>query len=121
MKSNKDIDGASIVGSYSRGDHTESSDIDLMVFTEDSQRFIENKSWIENFGSINKTQQELWGVVNTLRVFYKNGIEVEYNFASINWASVPVDQSTFKVVSNGFKILYDPTGKLEKLNNEVNV
>ncbi|SDH44651.1 hypothetical protein SAMN04488136_11660 [Vibrio xiamenensis] len=82
-------------------------------------RFIENTEWAKNFGEIVHLAQEKWGVVDTVRVFYRDGWELEFNFSSLSWAYIPVDTGTLKVVSEGFKILYDPTNCLNTLKNHV--
>lgn len=57
-----------------------------------------------------KLKIEDWGRVETIRAFYKNSFEVEYNFTESDWADVPVDSGTYRVVSDGMKILYDAKG-----------
>ena len=47
------------------------------------------------------------------------GLEIEYNFSTPSWASLPVDAGTRRVLNDGVKILYDPTGLLDALRNAV--
>jgi len=44
---------------------------------------------------------------------------IEYNFSTPSWAAIPVDAGTRRVVNDGMKILFDPTGILDTLRNAV--
>ena len=50
------------------------------------------------------------------RVFYSEGLEVEFDLTNTEWASTnPVDDGTKRVVTDGMKILVDKNGLLKKL------
>ena len=53
-----------------------------------------------------------YGVVRALRVFYEDGLEVEFGLNPLQWASVPLDAGTRRVISDGMCILFDPVGLL---------
>jgi hypothetical protein len=53
--------------------------------------------------------------VRTLRIFYREGIEIEFNFTLPDWAALPPDPGTDKVVSDGMQILVDPAGLIKSL------
>lgn len=114
-----DIEGVALAGSYARGTATENSDVDLMILTLERARYLENEDWLSLFGKIERSTDQRWGDVKTIRATYKTGLEVEYNFATPSWAAVPVDAGTRRVLNDGMKILYDPTGILEALRNAV--
>lgn len=114
-----DVSGVCIVGSYARGDQQVGSDIDAVVFCADPNRYITNRSWMDAFGNAQEVRYEQWGPVQTLRAFLANDLEIEFNFCTISWADIPVDPGTRRVVSEGFEILYDPTGQLIKLKEAV--
>ncbi len=118
-RSHKKIEGSCIVGSYARGQQTPESDVDAMIFSSQRDIFFADRSWLDRFGDIERAAVEFWGRVQSLRVFYKNGLEIEFGFDTIDWANIPIDSGTFRVVSDGMKILYDPTGKLSKLQAAV--
>ncbi len=114
-----DIEGVALVGSYARGTATENSDVDLMILTSERARYLENQDWLSLFGEIERSRNETWGAVKTIRATYKTGLEIEYNFSTPSWAAVPVDAGTRRVVNDGLKILFDPIGILDALRNAV--
>ena len=114
-----DIEGVALVGSYARGTATDNSDIDLIILTSERARYLENQDWLSLFGEIERSTNETWGDVKTIRATYKTGLEIEYNFSTPSWASLPVDAGTRRVLNDGVKILYDPTGLLDALRNAV--
>jgi hypothetical protein len=114
-----DIQGVALVGSYARGTANENSDVDLMILTSERSRYLENEDWLSSFGEVEQASYETWGAVRTIRVTYKTGLEIEYNFSLSSWAAVPVDPGTRRVVNDGMKILFDPIGILETLRNAV--
>ncbi|MFD2178549.1 nucleotidyltransferase domain-containing protein [Veronia pacifica] len=118
-ESNPDIVGLAIAGSYVRNTQKPDSDIDVCLFVSNPDQFISNPCWAEFFGGIQSTKIEDWGVVKTLRVFYKHGPEVEFNFSTLAWADIPVDPGTHRVVADGIDILYDPTERLSTLQHHV--
>src|SRR5258706_8345171 len=122
VKTEENILGVALVGSHARKDAKEYSDIDLMIIATDPQYYLNNNSWINRFGQVkeNGIKDEDLGLVKTKRVFYENGIEVEFNFASKEWTKTnPIDPGTKKVMSNGNKILIDKKGLLKNLNKNI--
>ena len=114
-----DIEGIALLGSYARGTATENSDVDLMILTSERVRYLENQDWLSLFGEIERSRNETWGAVKTIRATYKTGPEIKYNFAAPSWAAIPVDAGTWRVVNDGMKILFDPKGMLGALRNAV--
>ena len=91
---NNDLDSLLLVGSYA-------------------------SNWIKEFSEIERYKIEYWGRVTSIRTWYKNGIEVEFGITSVEWAEIPVDSGTFRIVSDSSKILVDKSKKLEQLLSEV--
>ncbi len=114
-----DVVGAALVGSYARNAATEASDIDVIILTTAVEKYFLGEQWASLFGQVQKAGVEDWGAVRTLRVSYRDGLEVEFNFSSPAWASVPVDFGTHQVVSDGMKIVFDPQGTLGSLQRAV--
>jgi predicted nucleotidyltransferase len=73
-----DVQGVALVGSYARGAARDESDIDLVILTDQPPKYFENILWIERFGLVEKRQTEDYGKLTSLRVWYQDGIEVEY-------------------------------------------
>ena len=90
-----------------------------MILTTEIARYFENQSWISQFGDAGECKVENWGRVKSLRAFYKDETEVEYNFSTPDWAGVPVDIGTYRVVTDGMKIIYDPQCTLKVLQEAV--
>jgi uncharacterized protein len=110
-----DIVGIVLVGSYARRTATKESDIDVMILTSEVGRYFQEQRWAEMFGNVKLIREEDWGKVRTLRIFYREGIEIEFNFTLPDWAALPPDPGTDKVVSDGMQILLDPQGLLKSL------
>ncbi|MBN2395619.1 MAG: aminoglycoside 6-adenylyltransferase [Candidatus Atribacteria bacterium] len=116
---NNDLDSLLLVGSYASNKARQDSDIDLVLIFNDLNKYVNNLDWINEFGEIVKYETEYWGRVTSVRAWYKNGIEVEFGITSTEWSEIPVDNGTFRVVSNGSKILVDKSKKLRQLLLEV--
>jgi len=116
---NNDLDSLLLVGSYARNKARQDSDIDLVLIFNDPKKYVNNLDWIKEFGEIEKYEIEYWGRVTSIRTWYKNGMEVEFGITSAEWAEIPVDSGTFRVVSDGSKIMVDKYKKLEQLLSEV--
>lgn len=103
-----DVVGVALVGSHARGAATPESDVDVMILTTNVEKYFQSEAWASLFGQFERAEVEHWGVVETLRCFYGDGLELEFNFASPDWAAIPVDAGTRRVVSDGMQILFDP-------------
>lgn len=114
-----DIEAVALVGSHARGAATEGSDVDLVVLTPNVAGYVRELSWVSLFGDPSECAEEDWGRLTSVRVFYREGLEVEYGFSTPDWAGSPVDAGTAAVVSDDMKILYDPQGVLDRLRREV--
>ena len=119
--SQADIEAVALVGSYARDTATTESDLDLMILATKISSYFQDQIWVSQFGEVEESKAENWGRVETLRVFYKGAIEVEYNFSTPDWADIPVDAGTHSVISDGMKILSDPQGILKRLQRELNI
>ena len=124
-ESNERIIAVGLCGSYARGNAKADSDIDLSILVNDKLKF-KSTSWIEtfDFDKINERldffEDKEYGRVWSRHVFLKSKIEIEFSFANISWADTEnLDEGTRKVVSDGFKIIYDPQFILNKLVEKV--
>lgn len=114
-----DVKGVALVGSYARDAATPGSDVDVLILTTDAARYIRDRSWVSLFGEVTECRVEDWGKVTSLRTFYEDGLEVEYGFSTPDWACVPMDAVSFRVVLDGMKVLFDPLGILSAVQREV--
>ena len=103
----EDIQAIALVGSYARGAAREDSDIDLVLLTDRPQKYLEDLEWIEGFGLVEKHQTEDYGRLISIRVWYQNGVEVEYGITVPDWAAIPLDAGTRKVIQVGMIVLFE--------------
>lgn len=100
-----DISAVILVGSHARGEARPDSDIDLVIIAETSEKYLIERSWLENFGQPIRTEHEDWGLVQSLRVWYDSGLEIEFGFTSKDWISEPLDTGTQEVLGNGYRFI----------------
>lgn len=101
------IESIIIVGSYARGTNKETSDLDLCMIVTNKNKMIENSDFTKVFGEIDKKQIEYYGACTSIRVWYKNGLEVEFGIVEPSWVSIPLDNGTYKVLCDGYKVIID--------------
>lgn len=111
----EDIKGVLLVGSFARGTAREDSDVDLVILTTEPQRYIDSVAFAEEFGTIVKWQREDWGKVTSMRVWYQDGLEVEYGITRPDWAAPPLDPGTRRVIADGVQVIYGRDGALGNL------
>lgn len=114
-----DLKAVALVGSHARDAAAEGADVDLLILSTDVAKYIRDQSWLATFGEVRQSSQEDWGKVTSLRTFYENGLEVEYGFSTPEWANLPLDAGSFRVVSDGMKILYDPLDILSTVLTQI--
>jgi predicted nucleotidyltransferase len=102
-----DIAAAALVGSYARGTAKPTSDVDLVNFTTCPQRYLQATAWATTFGPVAEQAIEDWGKVTSLRVWYEGGEEVEFGITTPEWVAPPIDEGTWRVISEGIRILFD--------------
>ncbi len=93
------------------------SDVDLIVLTGDTSRYIEDEGWIAALGGREVLRTQRWGLWLTERRFSTgSGLEVEVDVTETAWAATnPVDPVTASVVGGGLRVLHDPHGQLRAL------
>jgi predicted nucleotidyltransferase len=111
----RDVLGVALVGSHARGAAQENSDVDVVVFTATPLVYTTDVSWAQRFGRVANHQIETWGRVTSVRVWFESGLEVEFGFASPEWAAEPLEEGTSRVVASGLRVLMDRDGVLAHL------
>jgi uncharacterized protein len=121
-----EVAAAALVGSWARGASRIDSDIDLMFLTNSPALFRQDETWINEIqwtnidAEIDDWEDKDYGVVWSRHVYLNDETEIEFGFGSLSWASLePVDAGTFRVISDGCQILYDPEYLLRKLIDTV--
>lgn len=125
-RSNDQILAVGLCGSQARGTAKHDSDIDLSIITANKDYF-KKTAWIKEFNfakiddSIARFEDKKYGRVWSRHVFLKSGAEIEFSFADRSWADIePLDIGTKKVVTDGYKVLYDPHQILAELVDQLN-
>ena len=114
-QSRADILAVGLVGSQARGTAGPDSDVDLVILAHDPQAFLVDTTWLGHFGTIERQQLEDYGRVQSLRVWYRGGLEVEYGWTDADWAVVPMDPGTRRVVADGLRVLWERRPLLSRL------
>lgn len=109
------IESVIIVGSYARGANKEHSDLDIVIITSNKSEMIANPDFIQESGEVCKQQIEYYGACTSIRAWYKGGKEVEFGIVEPSWISMPLDTGTYKVLSDGYKIIIDKKRHFEDL------
>lgn len=110
-ESRPDVRAVAVVGSWTRGEPREDSDLDLVVLTDEQHRYTDTDKWIRAaLGQAAPVVRRMaWGPVTERRVRLVTGFEVEVGLAPLSWATTdPVDAGTTTVVGDGCVALYDP-------------
>jgi predicted nucleotidyltransferase len=102
-----DVYGIALVGSYARGAARDDSDIDLVILTDRPQKYLADIQWTERFGPVEKHQAEDYVKLISLRVWYRDGYEVEYGITTPDWAAIPLDAGTRQVMLGGMTVLFE--------------
>ena len=110
------IESVIIAGSYARGTNRENSDIDVIIITSNKSGMIADEGFARAFGAVCKQQTEYYGACTSVRVWYKDGTEAEFGIVDPSWISVPLDAGTYRVLSDGYKIVADKKGHFKHLS-----
>ena len=113
-----DIVGVAVVGSFARNQGRKNSDVDLVILTDDKERYLSDSSWVRAAvggpAEILRTQD--WGPLTEKRIALPSGLEVEFGFVPPSWALAdPVEAGTARVVRGGCSPLVDPNGAFARL------
>ena len=109
-----DIQALALVGSYARNAARETSDIDLVLIALKRDRYLHNLDWIKRFGNVEKYQIEDYGLLTSVRVWYVDGLEIEYGLTGEIWAAEPLDDGTRRVIEDGMQILFERSDLLSR-------
>jgi len=116
LRTQSSIRGALLVGSHARGDATEDSEIDILLLVTKAELYLSATDWVHRFGTVDAIKKEKYGIATSVKVRFKNGVQVEFKVAPLPWATTnPVDEDTREVVLNGAKILWDADNLLNAL------
>lgn len=102
-----DIQAVALVGSHARNAATETSDVDLILIVDDPAGYLQDQTWVQQFGDIREQQLEDYGLLISIRVWYTDGREIEYGITDARWSAIPLDEGTQRVISDGMRVLFE--------------
>jgi predicted nucleotidyltransferase len=102
-----DIQTLALIGSYARNAATETSDVDLVLIVTDPNRYLQDTSWVQQFGTVKEQQTENYGLLISIRVWYTDGREVEYGITDERWSAIPLDEGTRRVIADEMRVLFE--------------
>jgi predicted nucleotidyltransferase len=102
-----DIQALALIGSYARNAAKETSDVDLVLIVTDPAIYLKDTTWVQQFGTVKEQQQEDYGLLISLRVWYRDGLEVEYGITDERWSAIPLDLGTRRVIADGMRDLFE--------------
>ena len=77
------------------------------MIATDPNIYLNVSTWIQQFGKVKEQQQEDYGLLISLRVWYSDGVEVEYGITDEHWSAIPLDAGTRRVIDDGMRILFE--------------
>ena len=102
-----DVRAVALVGSRARHSATETSDVDLVILLHDPSSYWHDTTWTGRFGLVSRHRLEHYGRVTSVRVWYVDGLEVEFGLTDESWAALPLDEGTRRVVADGIRVLFE--------------
>jgi aminoglycoside 6-adenylyltransferase len=105
-----DVHGVVLLGSQARADTPadEVSDVDLVVFVDDPERYLGDTDWLREFGEPLLTFREptAVGEFEERRVLFQDGLEVDFSILPNAVGKAP-PRDVDPVLARGFQVLYD--------------
>ena len=102
-----DVLALAVAGSHARGTATSNSDLDLVLICKNTAQYLHNTDWTSRFGQVEQQKVEDYGLLTSLRVWYREGPEVEFGLTDERWAALPLDEGTRRVMEEGIRILFE--------------
>jgi hypothetical protein len=104
-----DVRAIGLTGSWARNEARADSDVDLIVLAQSHRTLLEDTGWVSCVGTPTRVEVEDWNAIQSVRVNYDDGREIEFGLGAVTWAETdPVDPGTRRVLEDGFVVIYDP-------------
>jgi aminoglycoside 6-adenylyltransferase len=115
-----DVRAVVLVGSYARRDTPADrwSDLDLLLFLDDPDRYVHDDAWIARFGSPVLTFLEPTSVADRVerRVLYDDGVDVDFPLLPAEAArELATVAGVGMVLARGYRVLHDEIGVADVL------
>lgn len=119
-KSQSDIVAVLNQGSRARTDHPadEWADVDLIIFTTNTEKYLRHSEWLQNFGKPIITHLEATAVGDELerRAIFEGGVDVDFSIISSKRLHENVARPNIQdmdMIRRGVRVLLDKTGTIE--------
>jgi len=103
----KDIRAAALVGSYAREELDKDTDVDLVIITDTPQKYITDTKWTRVFGKPITKKVEEYEKLTSLRIWYENGLEIEYGFTTREWTKTLKGNELKQIKEDGLRVLFE--------------
>jgi len=107
-------------GSRARTDHPadEWADLDLIIFTTNKKKYLDNFDWLENIGKPIITHLEKTAVGDELerRAIFEGGVDVDFSIISQDQLGENVEHPSpqdMDMIRRGVRVLFDRTGTIQ--------
>ena len=113
--------GLALAGSWARGAARPDSDLDLIILTDSPHSFRSDLRWLDRIVlpdpyRVNEHRGAVYGAVWSCHAMLAPAGELELSFSTPKWtATDPIDDGTRRVVSDGFSIIVDKDGHLQRV------
>lgn len=119
-KTQPDIAAILNQGSRARSDHPadEWADLDVIIFTTNKQKYLNNSDWLENLGKPIVTHLEKTAVGDELerRAIFEGGVDVDFSIISREQLAEDLENPSpqdLDMIRRGVRVLFDRTGTIE--------
>ena len=118
----EDVRAVVLVGSHARRDTPADrwSDLDLLLFLDEPERYVDDDAWVARFGSPVLTFLDPTSVADRVerRVLYDDGVDVDFPLLPVSSArEVAGLPGVGTVLSRGYRVLHDEIGVGDVLAN----
>jgi hypothetical protein len=113
-----DVSAMVVVGSYAYGRPRMGSDVDLVILSTLVGEHLDDPAFIRTITPGGRViRREQWGPVHERRVRLRSGLLVEFGLTTPEWAALPLDAGTTRVLTDGCKILVDDGSLMRALES----
>lgn len=124
VETRSDLKSLALVGSWAHSAARPDSDIDLLVLADDSNVYRAERDWLAHVlpPSFRVLSERIvdYGAVWSCHALLAPDAELEISFGPLAWAKTdPIDPGTLRVVRDGFRIILDKDGHLQRLRDAV--
>jgi len=107
-------------GSRARTDHPadEWADLDLIIFTTNKKKYVDNSDWLENVGKTIVTHPEKTAVGDEVerRAIFEGGVDVDFSIISKEQLEDDMEHPSpqdLDMIRRGVRVLFDRTGTIQ--------